>query len=114
MPRTGWTPSIVPNGEDQTVYLVVDRFGPLGTAYRETDVVRTDLETTITDLMSGQFSDPVRVIAFNTAERWAQDVSKDIASKSSLAAISMVTTFRKRFRTLSSATLVPTGNSRCG
>jgi hypothetical protein len=41
--------------------------------------VRTDLETTITDLMSGQFSDPVRVVAFNTAERWAQDVSKDIA-----------------------------------
>jgi hypothetical protein len=79
MPRTGWTPSIVPNGGDQTVYLVVDRFGALGVAYRETDVVRTDLETTITDLMSGQFSDPVRVVAFNTAERWAQDVSKDIA-----------------------------------
>jgi hypothetical protein len=79
MPRTGWTPSIVPNGEDQTVYLVVDRFGALGGAYRETDVVRTDLETTIADLMSGQFSDPVRVVAFNTAARWAQDVSKDIA-----------------------------------
>jgi hypothetical protein len=79
MPGTGWTPSIVPNSADQTVYLVVDNFGGLGTAYRETDVVRTDLETTITDLMSGQFSDPVRVVAFNTAERWAQDVSKDIA-----------------------------------
>jgi len=79
MPKTGWTPSIVPYGADQTVYLVVDRFGALGVAYRETDVVRTDLETTITDLMSGQFSDPVRVVAFNTAERWAQDVSKDIA-----------------------------------
>jgi hypothetical protein len=79
MPRTGWTPSIVPNGEDQTVYLVVDRFGALGVAYRETDVVRTDLETTITDLMSGQFNDPVRVVAFNTRERWAQDVSNDIA-----------------------------------
>jgi hypothetical protein len=42
MPRTGWTPSIVPYGADQTVYLVVDRFGGLGTAYRETDGVRTD------------------------------------------------------------------------
>jgi hypothetical protein len=79
MPRTGWTPSIVPYGADQTVYLVVDRFGGLGTVYRETEVERTDLETIITDLMSGQFSDPVRVVAFNTAERWAQDVSKDIA-----------------------------------
>jgi hypothetical protein len=38
MPRTGWTPSIVPNGDDQNVYLVVDDFGPNGRAYRETDV----------------------------------------------------------------------------
>ena len=79
MPRTGWTPSIVPYGADQTVYLVVDSFGGLGTAYRETDVERTDLETVITDLMSGQFNDPVRVVAFNTLEHWAQDVSKDVA-----------------------------------
>ena len=79
MPRTGWTPSIVPYGADQTVYLVVDSFGGLGTLYRETEVERTDLETIIADLMSGQFNDPVRVVAFNTAERWAQDVSKDIA-----------------------------------
>jgi hypothetical protein len=66
-------------GADRTVYLVVDRFGALGTAYRETDVERTDLETVITDLISGQFNDPVRVVAFNTLEHWAQDVSKDIA-----------------------------------
>jgi hypothetical protein len=79
MPRTGWTPSIVPYGADQTVYLVVDRFGGLGTAYRETDIERTDLETVITDLISGQFNDPVRVVAFNTLEHWAQDVSRDVA-----------------------------------
>jgi hypothetical protein len=82
MPRTGWTPLVVPMvpyGADQTVYLVVDHFGGLGTAYRETDVEQTDLETVITDLMSGQFNDPVRVVAFNTLEHWAQDVSRDIA-----------------------------------
>jgi hypothetical protein len=28
--------------------------------------------------MSGQYSDPVRVVAFNTAERWAEDVSEDV------------------------------------
>jgi hypothetical protein len=78
MPRTGWTPSIVPNGADQTVYLVVDGFG-LGSVYRETEIERTDLETVITDLTSGQFNDPIRVVAFNTLEHWAQDVSKDIA-----------------------------------
>jgi hypothetical protein len=70
----------VPNGADQrTAYLVVDNFGRLGSVYRETDVEWSDLETTIADLMSGQFNNPVRVVAFNTFERWAQDVSRDIA-----------------------------------
>jgi hypothetical protein len=56
MPGTGWTPSIVPpsaSSADQTVYLVVDSFGRLGTAYRETDVERTDLET-MTDVRAIQ------------------------------------------------------------
>ena len=79
MPSTGWTPRIVPYGADQTVYLVVDRFGPFGSVYRETEVERTDIETIIADLMSGQFNDPVRVVAFNTLEHWSEDVSKDIA-----------------------------------
>jgi hypothetical protein len=69
----------VPYGADQTVYLVVDNFGSLGTAYRETDIERTDLETVITVLISGQFNDPVRVVAFNTLEHWALDVSRDVA-----------------------------------
>jgi hypothetical protein len=56
--RRNWTPSIVPNGHDQTVYLVVNNFGKLGTAFAETDVAEADLETTITDLMSGQYATP--------------------------------------------------------
>ena len=75
MPRTGW---IVPYGADQTVYLVVDGFGAHGIVYRETEIERADLETVITDLMSGRFNDPLRVVAFNTLEHWAQDVSKDV------------------------------------
>jgi plasmid stabilization system protein ParE len=31
--------------------------------------------------MSGQYSNPIRVIAFNTAERWSEDVSEDVASE---------------------------------
>src|SRR5467141_4646092 len=81
MPSTGWTPTTVPYGADQTVYLVVDRFGRLGTVYRETEVERTDTETIITDLMSGQFNDPVRVVAFNTLEHWSEDVSKQIVDE---------------------------------
>jgi hypothetical protein len=79
MPRTGWIPSLVPYGADQTVYLVIDRFTGLSTVYRETEVERTDLETIITDLMASQFNDPIRIIAFNTPEHWSEDVSEYIA-----------------------------------
>ena len=81
--RRSWTPSIVPNGADLTVYLtvylVVDDYGRLGRAFRETDVERSDLENVISDLMSGQYNNPVRVVAFNTTERWSEDVSEDVA-----------------------------------
>jgi hypothetical protein len=77
--RNRWTPSIVPNSGDQNVYLVVDDFGDAGCVYREADVEHTDLETVIADLMSGQYNNPVRIVAFNTAENWADDVSKDVA-----------------------------------
>ena len=73
-----WTPSLVPVVDD-TVYIVEDDFGKLGAAYRETDPERCDLETTIQDLIGGQYNDPIRVVCFNTAERWSQDVSEDIA-----------------------------------
>jgi hypothetical protein len=72
------TPSTVPYGADQTVYLVVDRFGGLGSIARETQVERTDLESIIADLLAGQFNDPIRVVAFNTLEHWSEDVSADI------------------------------------
>jgi hypothetical protein len=76
-----WTPSTVPYGADQTVYLVVDRFGGSGSVYREAEIERTDIETIIADLLSGQFNDPVRVIAFNTLEHWSDDVSDEIATE---------------------------------
>jgi hypothetical protein len=79
MPRTGWTPSIVPRGDDQNVYLVVDDLGCNGRIYREADVETTDLETVILDLLEGQYKNPIRVVAFNTTEKWSQDVSADVA-----------------------------------
>jgi|SRR6476660_2854884 len=79
MRGSDWTPSIVPNDQDQTVYLVADDFGKIGRAWRETDYETTDLETTIQDLLSGQYNNPIRVIAFNTAEGWSKDVSEDVA-----------------------------------
>ena len=79
MRRTSWTPSIVPNGHDETVYLVIDDFGRAGLFFHETNLDRTDLESVIADLMAGQYDNPIRVVAFNTTERWANDVSDDIA-----------------------------------
>jgi len=51
--RRSWTPSIVPNGHDQTFYLVINNYGKLGPAFAETDVGEADL-----DLMSGQVQRP--------------------------------------------------------
>ena len=74
------SPSIVPPGDDRDVYLVRDDFGGrIGQAWREIGVEDTDLETVITELLEGQYSSPVRVIGFNTAEGWSRDVSEDVA-----------------------------------
>jgi hypothetical protein len=65
-----------------TIYLVFDDFGErLGRVWRETGEERTDRKTVITDLIDGQYSDPVRVVAFNTAEGWSRDVSEEIADE---------------------------------
>ena len=79
MRRSSWTSSIVPNDNDETVYLMADDFGRLGRAWREADNEATDLETVLQDLLTGQYSHPIRVVAFNTAERWSEDVSEDVA-----------------------------------
>jgi hypothetical protein len=57
----------------------VSAAGLLGRAYCEASEDRSDLETTISDLISGQYDNPVRIVAFNTAERSSEDVSHDIA-----------------------------------
>ena len=79
--RKTWTPSIVPDGADQDIYLVVDDLGHLGRIWREADVERTDLETIILDLIDGQYSNPVGVFGFNLFEGWSRDVSEDVAQE---------------------------------
>ena len=56
---------------------LADDFGKLGRAWREADYEATDLETVIQDLL--KYGNPVRVVAFNTEERWSEDVSEDVA-----------------------------------
>jgi hypothetical protein len=49
MGRSNWPPSIVPNENDQTVYLVPNDFGKPGRAWAEAEYERTDLEAVIQD-----------------------------------------------------------------
>jgi hypothetical protein len=74
-----FTPSIAPG--DDTVYIVEDDFGPIGRAWRETESAAADRATILNDLYSGQFNDPVRVIAFNLRDGWARDVSIELADE---------------------------------
>ena len=73
-------PSIVP-GAPEDYYIVVNHFGRFGTAFAETDLDRANYETTIIDLMTGQHSDPLRVVMFNTDTDRAEDVSHAIAQE---------------------------------
>jgi hypothetical protein len=75
------SPSIAPHGADHDTYLVLDDFGRIGRAWRETDEDGADRETLIRDLLAGEYNNPVRIISFNTAEGWSRDVTVDIADE---------------------------------
>jgi hypothetical protein len=70
--------SIVPES-DKKIFLVLEDFGYLGRAWRETRIEDSDVERIITDLLKGRYTNPVRLIAFNTSEGWSRDVSEDVA-----------------------------------
>jgi hypothetical protein len=73
------SPSIVLGGE-KDIYLVLDDFGRLGKAWRETDEAGTN-RATVRNLRDGQYENPVRIVAFNTAEGWCRDVTVDFADE---------------------------------
>jgi hypothetical protein len=65
--------------DDVTAYIVVEDFGDLGRAFRETDLAEADLGTIVHNMISGEYRNPLRVVAFNTVEGWSRDVSEEIA-----------------------------------
>lgn len=85
MPRTGWTPSIVPQGDDQNVYLVVDDLGRNGRVWREADVETADLETVILDLLDGQYRNLVWSPSIQS--RAGRRISRPLSPKSYAAAV---------------------------
>ena len=72
------SPSIVPHGADQDT---CDFGGRLGCSWRDTDADSADRETLIRELLNGQYSNPVRIVAFNTSEVWSRDVTDEIADE---------------------------------
>jgi hypothetical protein len=77
------SPSIAPTSpDDQDTYIVLNDFGDrLGRAWPEVDEDRANRESVIRELLEGQFSNPVRVVAFNTGEGWSRDASDEIANE---------------------------------
>jgi hypothetical protein len=80
MRRSNWTPSIVPT-DGQGYCLVIDDLGYFSQLFREADVEATSFETVVMDLLEGQYSNPVRVVSFNTGEGWSRDISADVAAE---------------------------------
>ena len=78
MRRTSSPPSLIPQF-DVAVHIVLDDFGTRGRSYQETDEAEADFVTVVSAILSGQYNHPVRVVAFNTAEGWARDVTEDVA-----------------------------------
>jgi hypothetical protein len=70
---------LAPDGADVIVHIVLNDFGELGRAYVETDEAEADEVAIVENILSGQYSHPLRVVAFNTAEGWSRDVTEDIA-----------------------------------
>jgi len=75
------SPPSAPHGPQQDTYLVLEDFGPRGRCWRASDEEDTDRETLIRDLVDGEYTDPVRIVAFNSAEGWCRDVTVDIADE---------------------------------
>lgn len=75
------SPSIIPNDRlDRDIYLVLEDFRA-GAAWRETDEGDADVATVVEDLLTGQYEQPLRVVAFNPAEGWSRDATEEIAEE---------------------------------
>jgi hypothetical protein len=58
------SPSIVPQDTNRDAYLVLDDFGYLGRAWRETGEAGASRTTLVQNLLEGHYENPVRIVAF--------------------------------------------------
>jgi hypothetical protein len=69
---------IVPADTDREIYIVLEDFGAVGEVWHSSS---PDRETLIQDMLDGQYEQPVRIVAFNTAQGWSRDMTDDVASE---------------------------------
>lgn len=89
MRKSHWTPSIIPTDNNQKK--------------RET--------TAVQDLLSGQYNNPIRVVAFNTEERCTEDVSEDVVHELRRRCDRKVSDLPSSFKISSSGTKITTVDS---
>jgi hypothetical protein len=73
------TPSIVPEGGEHDIYVVEHNPGIPGRVWAGVDSETTGFESVVMDLLTGQYTKPVRVVVFNVAGGWCRDASAEIA-----------------------------------
>src|ERR1700741_4435813 len=66
---------------EQDLHFVLCDFGRSGQAYLETDPSQADASTIVRNLLEGQYTRPVQILALNVEEGWVRDVSQVIAAK---------------------------------
>jgi hypothetical protein len=79
------SPSLAPSFDIDT-YLVLDEVAH-SRVYRETEEIDADRAAVMLDIAAGQYNRPFRIVAFNTGEGWARDVSEEIAREMLDAAV---------------------------
>src|SRR5262245_15046529 len=75
------SPPLVPGmlTHDTTVHIVLNDNGELGAAYVETDEAKAGESAVISKIINGEYSNPIRVVAFNTHGGWSCDVTEYVA-----------------------------------
>jgi hypothetical protein len=79
MHASSGTPSIMPHSEEHDVYVIEHDPGTPGRVWAQVDPEASGFETVVTDLLTGQYTKPVRVAVFNIAGGWCRDASVEVA-----------------------------------
>ena len=73
--------SIVPASEHTTYLLLDEMINQHASIWPEISADEASEATIVQRIIEGQFSRPIKVVAFNTEQGWSRDVTQEIATK---------------------------------